>query len=196
MKFLQNRWNYWKLIWSEFGKRIFVFVWIGFGAYDLVVSQFIIPNIQDKFPNTAEVFTKIDPPWWGTLLVLLLMLMIFIFEGSYRFHELSDVEKALAKLGEFRRLGVQLWHEGKTKLSPETVEDWWGRHLEWREECASLIEQVDPELASEMRTLGIGTGLRFNNGISKDHNHKIWMQSAWNNRLEEIMGKLRHLGKS
>lgn len=86
-----------------------------------------------------------------------------------------------------------MWHKGRSLLSEETVNIWWSEHLKWREECALIIEKVDDSLAGKMRHLGTEKSVTHVTGISPDHNHKVGMQSAWNNRLDWIIDELRKL---
>lgn len=178
-------------------KKLFfrpVFSWIGFiitilGAYDLFISQFVQREIQDKFPIISDLFIRLGLPWYTWVIILLMFFLFVFFESGYK---LLDQNPVLYELSLLREEGITLWHAGARCMTQESVNKWWEQHLLWRERCAKVIEKMDQSLAGEMRTLGTDTGFRFNNGISEDHNHKVWMQSAWNNRLKEIIKEIRN----
>jgi len=121
---------------------------------------------------------------------------LFIVTGIIAFFSPSKnrdniLNSVLGELSQKRAEGVSLWHEGRGLLSQKTVDAWWQEHLQWREESAQIIEKADVDLAGKMRTLKTEDGVKHNKGISPDHNHKVWMQSAWNNRLDWITDELR-----
>jgi hypothetical protein len=172
-------------------KKILWGVVTAIGLYDLFVSQFVVSAIQDKYPNLAEILNMLSLPWWAWMIIWLLLIIGFMFEDAYQIIRSYNSEPVLAKLGTLRKVGITLWHEGKTLLSEESVNRWWEKHLAWREECAQTIEPIDVSLANYMRVLGTGKGQIPRQGISDEHKHKIRMQSAWNNRLDEIIARLR-----
>ena len=186
-----SRWELLRELLSQPWKKVVIFIVTVIGLYDLVISQFIVTHAQSNYPNVADILDRLSLPWWAWVIIWLVSIIVLMFVGAYQIIKRYDERPELLKLSQLRKQGIDLWHEGKTKLSEDTVEGWWEKHLAWREECAQAIERVNASLAGEMRTLGTGPGIAWHQGISKDHNKKIWMQSAWNIRLDEIINKLR-----
>lgn len=186
-----KRWQALSMLFVQPWKKNITFLIALVSLYDLFVSQFVISSIQDDYPNVAEIMSLVSVSWYWWVIIFLSVTIIFMFEGAYRLFRFQDIAQILTKLVVYRENGVKLWHEGKSLLSEKSVEAWWNRHLEWKEECAQIIEEVDQSLAGDMRILGTGQGFEWKRGISGNHNHKVWMQSAWNNRLDEIIEKLR-----
>ena len=175
-----------------------VFNWIGvviafLGVYDLLISQFIQREFQEKFPIISDFFIRIGLPWYFWVIFMLIFFLFVFFESGYEIHKQNSTHPTLKELTALRKEGVSLWHEGKLCKNQEEVDKWWNKHLYWRERCAQVTEKFDESLAGEIRTLGTENGFRFYNGISKDHNHKVWMQSAWNNRLDEVIKEIRSI---
>jgi hypothetical protein len=162
--------------------------------YDLFISQFVKRQIQDEYPIIADYIYRLGWPWYVWIILLLTIFLVIVFESGYAFTKQYDTQPELIELSALREEGVTLWHQGKQCLTQDSVDKWWKRHQEWREYCAQVIEKVDPSLGGNMRTLGIGQGVVYNTGISQDHNKKVWMQSAWNNRLDEVIAIIRHRG--
>ena len=172
-------------------KKAVVFIVTVIGLFDLAISQGVVTVDQGKYQNLADILDRLSLPWWAWMIIWLASIIVLMFVGAYQMINRYNERPELLMLIQLRKQGITLWHEGKTKLSEETVEDWWEEHLAWREDCAQTIERVNASLAGEMRTLGTGNGIAWHQGISKGHNKKIWMQSAWNIRLDEIINKLR-----
>ena len=172
------------------------FKWIGviitiLGAYDLFVSQLIQREFQDKFPIISDFFVHLGLPWYIWVIFFLLFFLWVFFESGYEIYKPHTIHPVLKELTALRKEGVSLWHEGKGCLSQESVDKWWFKHIEWKERCVLVVEKIDESLAGKIETLGVGQGYSFRNGINRDHNHKIWMQSAWNNRLDEVIREIR-----
>jgi hypothetical protein len=161
------------------------------GLYDLVISQFVIRQYQDEYPIVADYLYRLGWPWYVWAILLLVVLLIVVFEGSFSLIKRYETRPELIELSDLREEGVSLWHEGMRCMTQDSVDKWWKRHLEWRERCAQVVEGADPSLAGNIRTLGTEQGAVYSNGISQDHNHKVRMQSAWNNRLEKTIADIR-----
>jgi hypothetical protein len=138
------------------------------------------------------LFIRLGWPWYVWVIFLLVFFLFVFFESGYEIHKQHTIHPVLKELTALRKEGVSLWHEGKGCLSQKSVDMWWIKHIEWKKRCVNILEKFDESLAGEIETLGVGTGFRFKNGINHDHNHKVWMQSAWNNRLEKIIGEIRN----
>ena len=76
-------------------------------------------------------------------------------------------------------------------MTQSKVDSRWNNHLDWRECCAQVVESADPSFAGNIRTLGTEQVAVYNNGITADHNNKVRMQSAWNNRLDKTIPEIR-----
>ena len=173
-------------------KRIGVTITI-LGAYDLFISQFIQRKFQDKFPIISDIFIRLAWPWYVWVIILFGFFLFVFFESGFELLKQYTIHPVLKELTKLRIEGVSLWHKGKLCKNQEEVDKWWNKHLYWRERCAQVTEKFDESLAGEIRTLGTENGFRFYNGISKDHNHKVLMQSAWNNRLDEVIKEIRSI---
>jgi hypothetical protein len=161
------------------------------GIYDLFISQFVIREYQDDFPIIADYLYRLGWSWYIWVILLMVISLVVIIGGSYGILKQSYIRRVLLELSELREEGVYLWHEGKRCMTEDSVDKWWERHLDWRERSAQVVEGVDPSLAGSIRTLGTEKGIVYSDGISQDHNHKVQMQSAWNNRLERTIADIR-----
>jgi hypothetical protein len=161
------------------------------GLYDLVISQFVIREYQEEYSIVADYLYRLGWPWYVWVILLLAVLLVVGFEGSYSLIKRYETRPELIELSALREEGVTLWSEGMRCMTQDRVDKWWIRHLEWRERCAQVVERVDPSFAGDIRTLGTEQGAVYSNGISPDHNHKVRMQSAWNNRLEKTIAYIR-----
>ena len=161
------------------------------GLYDLVISQFVIREYQDEYPIVADYLYRLGWPWYVWAVLMLAVLLVVVFEGSYSLIKRYETRPELKELNALREEGVSLWSEGMRCMTQDSVDKWWIKHLDWRECCAQALERVDPSLAGNIRTLGTEQGAVYSNGISPDHNHKVRMQSAWNNRLEKTIAEIR-----
>jgi hypothetical protein len=161
------------------------------GIYDLFISQFVKRQIQDEYPIIADYLSRIGWPWYFWVILLLTIFLVIVFESGYAITKQYDTQPELIELSALREEGVTLWHQGMQCISQDSVDKWWEKHLDWKKRCVQVVERVDPSLAGDIRTLGTGQGVIYNGGISQEHNHKVWMQSAWNNRLDEVIAEIR-----
>jgi len=162
------------------------------GVYDLFISQFILRAFQDDYPIISDYIIRLGWPWNVWIIIFLIFFLIVFFESSYKLLNQNTIHPVLKELSELRKEGINLWHDGERRMNQESVEKWWKKHVDWKSRCVNVVKKVDESLAGEIETLGTENGIRFKNGISEDHNHKVTMQSAWNNRLNKIIKEIRN----
>jgi len=125
--------------------------------YDLFVSQFVIEELQPKYPRISEILSRLGLPWYGWVVIFLVYLSIVVFESSYRYIKRYETPTVLKELSELRKEGRILSGDLgglDYRSSTDTVNEWASKHFNWREQIVQVLNKVDESLADEIRPSG------------------------------------------
>ncbi len=146
----------WKFVFSVIYRPWKAWISLLFGVisfYDLFLSQFISDKAKSRFPIVADIIKYINWPWHIWVILLLVLMVIFIFEGAFRYLSHAFERPELIELNKLRAKGVQLRNEGFVLLSENSVEHWIENFLHWEEEVINTVSQISPSKAGLIRTL-------------------------------------------
>ena len=97
------------------------------GLYDLVISQFVIRQYQDEYPIVADYLYRLGWPLYVWAILLLVVLLVVVFEGSYSIIKGYETRPELMELSALREEGISLWSEGMrcmTQDCDDMIEAW------------------------------------------------------------------------
>ena len=193
-----SRWEMFKgLIYQPW--KLIISLLIGIvSLYDLFISQFVERTLQDEFPRVVDVLQVIGLPWWAWGILWLILIIIFLYEGSFRYLNKFVEPPELIKLSELRTRGVAIRNEGTSLLSPESVDKWVQKYYGWENEILENLVALSPTKAELWRTLDLYQEVQLSNAVNAKHVKFMGIFIAKLKRLkddiEEISTSLR-LGK-
>lgn len=159
------------LLWRRsFGILLFAYAIVG--LYDLLVSQVLSEDLQDKLPRVADLIPAW--PWWAWPLAGLALLLLLTLEGAY--HEISRRDAALGVqrnrdevAADLARLireaeGLRIW---QARSDEETTTDVMDEAVAWVQGAIAFVEQCFE--SSYDQRLRIDVGLPLEGCITADH---------------------------
>lgn len=179
-----SRWLLFKeLIWHPWKLRVSIFIGI-LGIYDLISGQFIARSLQDKMPIIADIPSLIGWPLWAWIIIWLVFIIIFLFEGAYQYVMRFEEAPQLVKLSVLRTSGTALRNHGQTILSPESVDKWVSQYYEWENDVLENLSALSPTKAELWRTLDTYTAMTLSNPVNPKHKKYYVLFSAKLKRLK------------
>ncbi len=146
----------WKFVFSVIYRPWKAWITLLFGIislYDLFLSQFISNEAKNRFPIIADIIRYINWPWYIWVILFLTLMIIFIFEGAFRYISQVFEKPELVELNRLRAEGVQLRNEGFVLLSENSVERWIDKFLHWEEKVINAVTKISPSKAGLIKTL-------------------------------------------